>query len=88
MPERLKVRAPSFTNIASFTASCLGASISDVTITLAACDPCYSCTERTAVVRGRAGEAARGFADLTRLGQEKTRRLAREMGRRPDLGLE
>ena len=46
MPERLKVRAPSYVNIPSFKASCLGAPMADVMITLAACDPCYSCTER------------------------------------------
>lgn len=87
MPERLKVRAPSFNNIPSFKASCIGESISDVTITLAACDPCYSCTERTAVVRGVNGEPTRTFSELVRLGQEKTRTLAHEMGRKPGLDL-
>ena len=83
MPERLKVRAPSFTNVASFEASCLGETISDVTITLAACDPCYSCTERTAVVRGVDGVPTHTFPDLVRLSQQKTRDLAREMGYEP-----
>jgi len=87
MPERLKVRAPSYTNIASFKASCIGESISDVTITLAACDPCYSCTERTAVVKGVDGVETHTFQDLVRLSQHTTRALAREMGRRPDLDL-
>ncbi len=87
MPERVKVRAPSYTNIASFPACCLGASIADVTITLAACDPCYSCTERTAVVKGVNGEGPQHFSDLVRLGQTRTRDLAREMGRKPDLQL-
>ena len=87
MPERLKVRAPSYTNIASFTASCVGASLADVTITLAACDPCYSCTERTAVVRGRDGRTVETFSDLVRRSQAKTRALAEGFGRRPDLVL-
>jgi membrane-bound hydrogenase subunit alpha len=87
MPERLKVRAPSYTNVASFKASCVGETISDVTLTLAACDPCYSCTERTAVVRGVDGGPERGFSELVRLSQQKTRDLARELGRPPDLNL-
>ncbi len=87
MPERLKVRAPSFTNVASFEVSCIGESIADVTITLAACDPCYSCTERTAVVRGVDGRPTHTFQDLVRLSQDKTRALAREMGREPGLNL-
>ncbi|MDJ0975309.1 MAG: nickel-dependent hydrogenase large subunit [Planctomycetota bacterium] len=87
MPERLKVRAPSYTNVASFKASCLGEKISDVTITLAACDPCYSCTERTAVVRGTDDQPERTFGDLVRLSQAETRRVADEMGRPHDLQL-
>jgi membrane-bound hydrogenase subunit alpha len=88
VPERVKVRAPSFVNIPSFQASCIGGSISDVTITLAACDPCYSCTERTAVVRRAGGGPDLAFSDLVRLGQERTRAVARELGRKPDLDLE
>ncbi|MBK8980320.1 MAG: nickel-dependent hydrogenase large subunit [Planctomycetes bacterium] len=87
MPERLKVRAPSFTNIASFQASCIGASIADVTITLAACDPCYSCTERTIVVRDAAGGEARAVGDLIARSQRETRRIAAELGRPADLVL-
>ncbi len=86
MPERLKVRAPSFTNIPSFKASCMGAAIADVTITLAACDPCYSCTERMAVVRDANGEIAT-LSDLVRRGREETARVARELGREPRLDL-
>jgi NADH-quinone oxidoreductase subunit D len=87
MPERLKVRAPSFTNIASFKASCLGASIADVTITLAACDPCYSCTERTAVVKNLDNGREETLSRLVQRSREKTAGLAAAMGRRPDLDL-
>jgi NADH-quinone oxidoreductase subunit D len=87
MPERLKVRAPSFTNIASFKASCLGASIADVTITLAACDPCYSCTERTAVVKNLDTGREETLSRLVQRSREKTAGLAAAMGRRPDLDL-
>ncbi len=49
-PARHKIRAPSYVNIATFRKSCIGQTIADATITLAAVDPCYCCTERMAVV--------------------------------------
>ncbi len=49
-PVRHKIRAPSYVNIATFKKSCIGQTISDATISLAAVDPCYCCTERMAVV--------------------------------------
>jgi membrane-bound hydrogenase subunit alpha len=48
-PARHKIRAPSYVNIATFKKSCIGQTIADATITLAAVDPCYCCTERMAV---------------------------------------
>jgi NADH-quinone oxidoreductase subunit D len=48
-PVRHKIRAPSYTNIATFKKSCVGQTIADATISLAAVDPCYCCTERMAV---------------------------------------
>ncbi len=47
-PARHKIRAPSYTNIATFKRSCIGQTIADATISLAAVDPCYCCTERMA----------------------------------------
>jgi len=73
-PERVKIRAPSYVNVPTFKASCIGGSVADVTITMAAVDPCYSCTERLAVVRSGARESL-SFADLVRLSREKTERL-------------
>ena len=49
-PARHKIRAPSYVNIATFKKSCIGQTISDATISLAAVDPCYCCTERLAAV--------------------------------------
>ncbi len=49
-PARHKVRAPSYVNIATFRKSCIGQTIADATISLAAVDPCYCCTERMAAV--------------------------------------
>ncbi|MFH1572167.1 MAG: nickel-dependent hydrogenase large subunit [Gemmatimonadota bacterium] len=75
-PVRHKIRAPSFVNIPSFKASCVGQPLADVTIAMAAVDPCYSCTERLAVAVDARTHAVRyTFDDLVRLSQEKTRRL-------------
>ncbi len=80
-PARLKIRAPSYVNVPSFKASCIGQTISDVTITLAAVDPCYSCTERMLVVRHAGGKKCHlNFSDLVKLSQEKTKALQKELG--------
>ncbi|MFQ6036563.1 MAG: nickel-dependent hydrogenase large subunit [Sedimentisphaerales bacterium] len=78
-PIRHKVRAPSYVNVPSFKASCIGGDIADVTITLAAVDPCYSCTERLAVVDGRGNNVA-GYEQLHQLSCEKTAKIKKEIG--------
>ena len=79
-PERHKIRAPSYMNIPTFKATCIGQPIADVTITLAAIDPCYSCTERMLVVRdAHSGQETMNFADLVRLSREKTDRIRRSV---------
>jgi NADH-quinone oxidoreductase subunit D len=78
-PVRHKMRAPSYVNVPSFKASCIGQSISDVTITLAAVDPCYSCTERLAVVDSH-NNVIHDYEALLRLSREKTARMRKEMG--------
>ncbi len=77
-PIRHKVRAPSYVNVPSFKASCIGEHIADVTITLAAVDPCYSCTERIAVVDSR-NELILGYDQLLKMSREKTARLKKEI---------
>lgn len=76
-PVRHKARAPSYVNVPSFKASCIGQHIADVTITLAAVDPCYSCTERLAVVDGQ-NKITHDYEELLRLSREKTARIIRE----------
>ncbi len=84
-PVRHKVRAPSFVNVPSFKASCLGEYVPDVAITLASVDPCYSCTERVAVIRDRSRPDDRlGLDDLIRLSQERTEELRRTLGDAPE----
>jgi NADH-quinone oxidoreductase subunit D len=77
-PVRHKARAPSYVNVPSFRASCIGQHIADVTLTLAAVDPCYSCTERLAVVDGH-GNITHDYDALLKLGREKTERIKKEV---------
>jgi len=77
-PVRHKVRAPSYVNVPSFKASCIGGHIADVTITLAAVDPCYSCTERLAVVDNN-NKVIHDYDALLQLSREKTARIRKEM---------
>ena len=74
-PVRHKVRAPSYTNVPTFKATCVGQTVSDATIILAAVDPCYSCTERMAVVDGVGGKRLSGGYDLISLSQRRTREI-------------
>jgi membrane-bound hydrogenase subunit alpha len=85
-PVRHKVRAPSYVNVPSFRASCIGEHIADVTITLASVDPCYSCTERMAVVDSR-NNVIHDYDALLKLSREKTARISRELGA-PEMKLE
>ncbi|MGB2864247.1 MAG: nickel-dependent hydrogenase large subunit [Sedimentisphaerales bacterium] len=85
-PIRHKIRAPSYVNVPSFRASCIGQHIADVTLTLAAVDPCYSCTERLAVVDGH-NNVIHDYETLLRMSREKTARIRKEIGA-PELKLE
>jgi NADH-quinone oxidoreductase subunit D len=76
-PVRHKARAPSYVNVPSFKASCIGQQLADVTITLAAVDPCYSCTERLAVVDKRTDKVLYDYDMLLRLSREKTEEIRR-----------
>lgn len=85
-PVRHKVRAPSYVNVPSFKASCIGQHIADVTLTLAAVDPCYSCTERMAVLDGH-HQVIHDYSTLLELSRAKTARLKKEIGA-PEIRLE
>jgi NADH-quinone oxidoreductase subunit D len=74
-PVRHKIRAPSYMNVASNKVSCVGQTISDATITLAAVDPCYCCTERVSVARKCDNQKIMNGWDLIKLSQEKTDRV-------------
>jgi NADH-quinone oxidoreductase subunit D len=74
-PIRHKIRAPSFMNVASDKVAAVGGTISDATITLAAVDPCYCCTERVAVIRKSDNQKIMNGWDLIKLSHEKTNKI-------------
>jgi len=76
-PIRHKVRAPSFVNIPTYAASCIGIPIADALITTAAVDPCYCCTERSLKVYDNKREPMQ--IDLLQLSREKTERIRRDI---------
>lgn len=74
-PVRHKVRAPSFMNVASNKVGAVGGTISDATLTLAAVDPCYCCTERVAVINKSDNKKIMNGWDLVKLCQQKTDKI-------------
>ena len=77
-PARHKIRAPSYVNIATFKKSCIGQTIADATISLAAVDPCYCCTERMAVAYDiNSGERIMNAYDLINESLKKTDMIRR-----------
>ena len=72
---RHKVRAPSYMNIPTYSASCKGIPVADALITLAAVDPCYCCTERVLRVKGEDP----GKIDFLKISREKTEQIRREI---------
>lgn len=76
-PMRHKVRAPSYVNIPTFTASCKGIPVADALLTLASVDPCYCCTERA--LRAVGTDRSKKTIDFLALSREKTERIRREL---------
>ena len=82
-PARHKIRAPSYVNIATFRKSCIGQTIADATITLAAVDPCYCCTERMASVYDlSSGERIMNANELINLSSSKTSEIKKHLDRK------
>jgi len=82
-PVRHKIRAPSYVNVATFRKSCVGQTISDATLSLAAVDPCYCCTERMAYAFDKAtGEKIYNGDELIALSQAKTEAIRKQLKRK------
>ncbi|MFC1490205.1 nickel-dependent hydrogenase large subunit [Candidatus Latescibacterota bacterium] len=71
-PIRHKIRAPSYMNIPSFKATCIGHKISDVALVTAAVDPCYCCTERMAVLDKDSDKIVMTGQELVDMSRKKT----------------
>ena len=52
-PESWKIKASSYSNLMSWIPMLQGEQMADIPIIVASIDPCLSCTDRVAVVRGR-----------------------------------
>lgn len=55
MPERHKIRSPTYVNIPSLRPQLIGNTIADAMIIIASIDPCFSCTDRISIVDERRG---------------------------------
>lgn len=55
-PERIKIRTPTLCNLASVVALAPGHHLADIPMLLVGVDPCFSCNDRTVVVRRSDGE--------------------------------
>ena len=74
------MRAPSYTNIATFKKSCVGQTITDATISLAAVDPCYCCTERMAYAYDHnSGDMVLNGEDILKLSHRKTKEIRQKL---------
>ena len=56
IPERVKIRTPSYMNNAALTTMLIGNSTADAPLVIASIDPCYSCTDRVAIVNAKNSE--------------------------------
>jgi Ni,Fe-hydrogenase III large subunit len=64
-PERWRVRAPTYTNLQGVPRMLLDNQFADFPIIVGSIDPCFSCTDRVAVLDGRSGR--KRFLDRSEL---------------------
>lgn len=69
MPERVKVRTPSVMNDPSLALMLIGYSVGDSPLIIASIDPCFSCTDRVAVVDSGSGKTK--YFTLTELSRRR-----------------
>ena len=56
-PERIRVRTPTYANIPTLKPIFVGGTIAEIPIVLASIDPCFSCTDRVAIVDACSGNS-------------------------------
>jgi membrane-bound hydrogenase subunit alpha len=67
-PDRVRVRAPTEANWHGMRHMLEGEYLADVPITIAAIDPCYSCTDRAIVIRSEDGDGLTDWQNLRQYG--------------------
>jgi len=70
MPDRVRVRAPSEANWHGMKHMLEGGYLADVPITIAAIDPCYSCTDRAVAVHSEMDSKVMDWRELREYGNE------------------
>jgi membrane-bound hydrogenase subunit alpha len=75
MPERVKVRTPTLVNLQAVSLMMKGGYLADMPITLAAIDPCFSCTDRMIELRDSSGahENTHSWSEVRELGIQRYR---------------
>lgn len=68
IPDRVRVRAPTEANWHGVKHMLEGGYLADVPITIAAIDPCYSCTDRAIVIGSEGGKSVMDWRELRRYG--------------------
>jgi len=61
-PERVKVRAPTLVNMQAVAQMMKGGQLADMPITLAAIDPCFSCTDRMIELQDELGNSGQVYS--------------------------
>jgi len=56
IPERVKVRTPTYANVFTYTKTLLGAKLEHVRPILESIDPCYACTDRLTIIDAKTGK--------------------------------
>jgi NADH-quinone oxidoreductase subunit D len=67
MPERHKIRAPTYVNLPALEAMLPGNKLEDAFIIVASIDPCFSCTDRVTIVNERGEERVVSEEELLRM---------------------
>jgi NADH-quinone oxidoreductase subunit D len=67
MPERHKIRAPTYVNLPALETMLLGNKLEDALIIVASIDPCFSCTDRVTVVNEKGEEKIMSEEELLRM---------------------
>lgn len=56
-PERMRIRTPTYANIPSMKPMFIGGTIAEIPIVMASIDPCFSCTDRVAIIDRDTGKS-------------------------------